>query len=101
MYVWEHEYYPQFYVPLKDLKSCQWEEKEKLEGGGAAILTVKVGEKKTDRVLAFIEGKEAAGQLAGLVRVELNAVGKSIYMQAIDQFNRSIFPSSNVIELIP
>ncbi|KAL1999461.1 hypothetical protein VTN02DRAFT_4496 [Thermoascus thermophilus] len=94
VYVWEHEYYPQFYVPLKGLQSCQWEEKERLEGGGAAILTVKVGEKETDRVLAFLEGKEAAGQLAGLVRVELNAVDQyyeeddPIYVHPRDPFKR-------------
>mgnify|MGYP000848352554 CR=1 FL=1 len=86
VYVWEHEYYPQFYVPLKHLKSCQWEEKEKLEDGRAAILTVKAGLKETDRVLVFLEGikagggAEAAGQLAGMVRVELGVVGKCIQL---------------------
>lgn len=76
VYVWEHEYYPQFYIPLKALK--HWETKQKLEGGQASILTVKVGNRETDRVLAFTDGEFGGktSKLAGLVRVEIGAVGR-------------------------
>ena len=78
VYVWEHEYYPQYYFPLKELKS--WETKQNLEGGQAAILTVKAGDKETDRVLSFPKGGASKGRspLEGLVRVEFGAVGRII-----------------------
>jgi len=94
VHVWEHEYYPQFYVPLTELKS--WETKQAIEGGQAAILTVKVGKRQTDRVLAFPKDgvTSKTSKLAGLVRVEIGAVDQfyeedtPIYVHPKDPFKR-------------
>ncbi|KAL9623548.1 MAG: hypothetical protein Q9160_002229 [Pyrenula sp. 1 TL-2023] len=93
-YIWEHDKYPQFYVPWKALKA--WKTKEEIAGGEAAVLAIKIGDKETDRVLAFSDTlhNEKAAILAGLVRVEFGAVDQyyeedtPIYVHPRDPFKR-------------
>lgn len=71
-HVWEHPYYPQFYVPETAVKHGTLSSKESLDKDGAAFLaTLKIKEKTTDRVLGFDKGP-----LAGLIRFEFAAMGK-------------------------
>ena len=71
-HVWEHPYYPQFYIPTQALKSDLLIKNESVDEEGSAYLaTVKGPQKSTDRVLMFEKGT-----LAGLVRLEFGAMGK-------------------------
>lgn len=68
-------------MPWKALKA--WKTKEEIAGGKAAVLSIKIGDKETDRVIAFSDTlhNEKAAVLAGFVRVEFGAVGE--YLSAI------------------
>lgn len=83
--VWEHEYYPQFYVKQQELRNCVMKEKEKVDKDGKAMAAVVeltilahdgVEEAKTDRAVYFSE-HESLGPLAGMVRLEFGSMGKS------------------------
>lgn len=86
VWVWEHEWYPQFYIPSSEIKDSTLSDSQSIESEGtaktAAIvkLTVpaKVGvpEKTTDRVLRF-DNDPSLGDLAGLVRLEFGAMGET------------------------
>jgi hypothetical protein len=85
VWVWEHEWYPQFYVPSSEIKDSTLIDSQSVKSEGiaktAAIvkLTVPakagVPEKTTDRVLRF-DNDPSLGDLAGLVRLEFGAMGK-------------------------
>lgn len=101
IHVWEHLGYPQFYVPVSDLRNCHWSNAGDIEGKsskpGAAILKISVegpeGKKETDRVIHFLKDGEA-GQLAGLVRLEFGSMDgwleedTPIYVHPKDPFKR-------------
>ncbi len=71
-HVWEHKYYPQYYVPIATIVSGVLEKGKAVDSDGCAFLgTVKGLTKSTDRVLIFEEGP-----LAGLVRLEFGAMGQ-------------------------
>ncbi|KAI8633512.1 DUF427-domain-containing protein [Xylariaceae sp. FL1651] len=75
VYVWEHPYYPQYYVPLASLAEGALAYADSHEGGGGKagykLATLSAGGASTDRVVVF-DGEQGKGseQLAGLVRIE-------------------------------
>jgi hypothetical protein len=70
-HVWEHPYYPQFYVPISSIKHDQFSKNEAVDEEGSAFLaTLKGKSKSTDRIISFEKGP-----LAGLVRFEFAALG--------------------------
>ncbi|KAH8124645.1 hypothetical protein FP744_10006429 [Trichoderma asperellum] len=83
VWVWEHEWYPQFYIPSSEIKDSTLSDsqsiKSEVTAKTAAVvkLTVPakagVPEKTTDRVLRF-DNDPSLGDLAGLVRLEFGAM---------------------------
>jgi len=70
-YVWEHPYYPYFYVPKNSLSKEVKLEKQDASGKKCYwIAKLTAGENTTDRVLVF----EPPSLLGGLVRVEVSAL---------------------------
>lgn len=70
-HVWEHEYYPQYYIPSSALTGGRVEKTKAVDGDQAAFLGKLVtGNASTDRVLVFEKGA-----LAGLTRLEFGAMG--------------------------
>jgi uncharacterized protein (DUF427 family) len=90
VHVWEHDYFPQYYVPNNVLQNCTWTKQEdiKAKNGspGASIMDIKVPgpkgveEKMTNRAIQYSNDESAAGPLAGLVRLEFNSMGMFIFM---------------------
>jgi hypothetical protein len=82
-HVWEHQYYPQFWVPATSFAPGVLTKGKAVGSDDFAFLgTAKGNAKSTDRVLIFEKGP-----LEGLVRVEFKAAGKSgspIYLVFID-----------------
>lgn len=91
IHVWEHDYFPQYYVPQTALQNLTWDHKEDVgrseeeHKNGASIISIVVpgpdgvSEKMTDRAIAFSPLQESgspAVALAGLVRLEFNSMGK-------------------------
>ncbi|KAI3325797.1 DUF427-domain-containing protein [Xylariaceae sp. AK1471] len=81
VYVWEHAYYPTYYVPLSsfaegvlDISKSDGDGKG---GAGYGLATLSAGGKSTDRVIVFTaeaNGEKGKGKvLADLVRVEFGA----------------------------
>ena len=71
-YVWEHPYYPQFYIPISAIKSGLLTKDVAVDHDNSAFLANLKGEgRSTDRVLTFEKGP-----LSGLVRFEFGALGK-------------------------
>lgn len=114
--IWEHDAYPQYYVPETALQNCTTRVVApiKAENGsvGANILALRVPDSKsapeparaTDRVIAFENDQRIAGVLAGLVRLEFNSMDQwfeedtPIYVHPKDPFKRiDVLPSSRKI----
>jgi uncharacterized protein (DUF427 family) len=106
-FVWEHPYFPQYYLPKSDLpelkkvgQEIKAEGQGKTEGSGRAWQAeVSAEGKSSDRVLVF-EG----GALDGLVRVEFKAMDawfeedQPIYVHPKDPYKRiDILPSTRHI----
>lgn len=85
VYLWEHGYYPQFYLPKRDLLAISkidgagLEEGEKIQSDSGKHLatqyTIKVPGKSTNQVLLFsddLQGK--AESLRGLVKIDFAAI---------------------------
>lgn len=73
-HVWEHPYYPQFYVPISSVKHDGFSKGDAVDGANSAFLaTLKGSSKSTDRIVRFEKGP-----LAGLVRFEFTALGMPI-----------------------
>ncbi|KAK0100900.1 hypothetical protein ONS95_007344 [Cadophora gregata] len=69
-YVWEHPYYPYFYIPYNTFSSdVKFEKVVSKKGFYIAKLTS--GSKSTDRVIVFETSK---GELSDLVRIEVSAL---------------------------
>ncbi|KAF2765987.1 DUF427-domain-containing protein [Teratosphaeria nubilosa] len=106
-YVWEHPFYPQYYVPYSELQSTaktsgalKITEGEKFAAGDAGKtlarqLRLSVGEKSTDDVLAFSEELEGLAEgLRGLVKIGFEGVDRwfeedlPIFVHPKDPFKR-------------
>lgn len=83
--VWEHDYYPQLYIPRGDLQNCEVIDKHEVQHDlklRAAVVELVVpahdgiDELKTDRVVRFADDK-SLGPIAGMVRLEFGSMGKS------------------------
>ena len=73
-HVWEHPYFPQFYVLSSAVKHGAVSKKEAVDKEESAFLAVlKAENKSTDRVLCFEKGP-----LAGLTRFEFAALGELV-----------------------
>lgn len=77
LFVWEHPFYPFFYIPAddfvksKDVSITKIQDiKDKDDKTGAHQWQIKTGSKTTDRILEFV-----SGPLSGLVRFEFEAAG--------------------------
>lgn len=71
-YVWEHPYYPQFYVPSSAIESGLLTKDDAVDNDKSAFLaTLNCESRSTDRVLTFEKGP-----LNGLIRFEFGALGK-------------------------
>lgn len=89
IHVWEHDYFPQYYVPTRSLQNCAYNSKENIVSSGAtspgaSIISIEVpgpngvAAKTTDRAIAFsqdLDSKSPASPLAGLVRLEFSSMG--------------------------
>lgn len=71
-HVWEHEYYPQFYIPGADFAMGVLHKRQSIMNGDAWLGEVKVDDRSTDKVLGFEKGP-----LKGLVKVQFDQMGKS------------------------
>ena len=70
-HVWEHPYYPLYYVPLEAINAGMLI-RGNPEGEGPSSGILKGANKSTDKILIFEKGP-----LSGLVRIEMEALGKS------------------------
>lgn len=70
-FVWEHQYYPQFYIPSSSVKAGVLTKDGSVDKEESAFLATLKGENKsTDRIIIYDKGP-----LAGLVRFEFSALG--------------------------
>ncbi|KAI9854735.1 MAG: hypothetical protein M1824_006617 [Vezdaea acicularis] len=99
-WVWEHQYFPQYYLPISTFsKAVTLKQGAEVEGGGARLYTLEVAGTKNDRLIAFNKGP-----LEGLIRVEFASVDawyeedQAIYVHPKDPYKRvDILPSSRHI----
>ncbi|KAI9881613.1 MAG: hypothetical protein M1830_000177 [Pleopsidium flavum] len=104
-HVWEHPYYPQYYLPLDSIKPHTLTKGKPIShstnnNDGAAFLgSLRVNDRSTERVLIFEKGP-----LADLVRLEFGAMDawyeedKEIYVHPKDPYKRvDILPSSRKV----
>ena len=70
-HVWEHPYYPQYYVPIETISSGHLTKRDPTDDSGSAFYGQLTGvQRSTDRVLIFEKGP-----LAGLVKLDFDAMG--------------------------
>ena len=69
-YVWEHEYYPMYYLPATDVQTNYLEKLQVNDHGNGHISRLTVGNRTTDKVMWFDKG-----ELDGLIRFQFNAMG--------------------------
>ncbi|KAI9786354.1 MAG: hypothetical protein M1816_008015 [Peltula sp. TS41687] len=101
-HVWEHPYFPQYYLPTTSIKPEVLQKGKSVDDNGSAFLaTLRVGSRATDRVLVFEKGA-----LAGLVRFEFGAMDswfeedQEIYLHPKDPYKRiDILPSTRKITI--
>jgi len=102
-HVWEHKWYPQFYVPAEAVVSGALEKGKAVDSDGCAFFgTVKSSSKSTDRILIFEKGP-----LAGLVRLEFGSMDAwfeedlPIYVHPKDPYVRvDILPTSRHVKAV-
>lgn len=104
-FVWEHPYYPQLYLPLSELQSSAKDKSFQLHEGDAyngddgkhigSQYTIQVGDKSTDKVLAFSDKLTGpAEQLKGLVKIDFASMDQwfeedtPIFVHPKDPFKR-------------
>ena len=76
-HVWEHPYYPQFYVPSSAVKPAMVSKNAAVDEHDSVFLaSLKSQNKSTDRILVFEKGP-----LAGLTRFEFAALGGYLYCE--------------------
>ncbi|GAM89220.1 hypothetical protein ANO11243_072570 [Dothideomycetidae sp. 11243] len=90
--VWEHEYYPQYFLPVKAFKTQFVKPSDDVEDGGSAVARlwrIEVNDRSTDEAFEMLKGK-----LAGYVRVLFDAMDHwleedtPIYVHPKDPFKR-------------
>lgn len=101
LYVWEHPYYPYYYVPISSFVRGVLHDSR--EEGPLRIMGLHMHDRSTDRVLGFsdrhsnrhfADGSEKAHELEGYVRVEFGAADAwfeedtRIYVHPRDPFKR-------------
>lgn len=80
-WVWEHPYYPQYYVPFAALKTggaAKVEKTEAIQEKGikvATMLKITVADRSTNEGIYF-EDIEQCGKVRGLVKVTFGAMGE-------------------------
>ncbi|KAL7957310.1 hypothetical protein V8C34DRAFT_187330 [Trichoderma compactum] len=112
--VWEHEYYPNYYIPESEINNATLKDVQPVKGEADASARVAVAEltvagnddipsKTTNRVVRF---DSSWGELASLVRIEFAAADTwleedlPIYGHPKDPFKRiDILPSTRPIEV--
>ncbi|KXH33941.1 hypothetical protein CSIM01_02276 [Colletotrichum simmondsii] len=118
VHVWEHVAYPQYYVPIAELRNCRWKDKQDIQStadasqAAAAVVEVTVpgrdGENDftTDRALRFSDNGEISGALKGLIRLEFGSMDQwleeetPIYVHPKDPYKRiDVLPSSRPVEV--
>lgn len=89
-YVWEHPYYPQFYIPISAIKSVSLIKDTAVDDDKSAFLATLNGRSRsTNRVLTFEKGP-----LSGLVRFDFSALDQwfeedqPIYVHPKDPYKR-------------
>ncbi|PHH70600.1 hypothetical protein CDD82_7025 [Ophiocordyceps australis] len=113
-HVWEHQFYPQFYVPMSELRGCTTRDVRMVKSDSvnrAALVELTVPdrsgikERKTDRVLRFTDDK-SLGALTGLVRLEFGSMDQwleedvPVHVHPKDPFKRiDILASCRPIEI--
>lgn len=68
--VWEHPYYPNYYLPASDVQTKYLEILEKSEDGEAHVCKLIVGNRSANKVLWFDKG-----ELNGLIRFQFSEMG--------------------------
>ncbi|KAL0936254.1 uncharacterized protein CTRU02_208469 [Colletotrichum truncatum] len=118
IHVWEHEAYPQYYLPTTELRNCNWKDKEAIHAAdnaassAAAVVQITIPahdglkEFTTDRALRFSDDEKSSGALRGLIRLEFGSMDQwleeetPIYVHPKDPFKRiDILPSSRSVEV--
>ena len=69
--VWEHPFYPQYYVPVDNILGALQAQEAVDDGSSAFLCTYMSGDRASDRIIRFDKG-----HLAGLVRFEFGALGR-------------------------
>ncbi|KAK8214090.1 hypothetical protein IWZ01DRAFT_225632 [Phyllosticta capitalensis] len=101
LYVWEHDRFPQYYVPLSSFKKDSWTKTESIDNDAASLLRVTAGNHSTERVIAFSTSLDKDGDksdlihaLQGMARVEFGSVDQwyeedtPIYVHPKDPYKR-------------
>ena len=80
-FVWEHPYFPQYYLPKSAFDASRINEGDKISDDNgkhvATLWRLTVGDKSTDQIVCFadeLEGK--AKELSGLVKANFSDMGK-------------------------
>ena len=71
-FVWEHPYFPNYYLPSADIQTKYLEKVKKTDDGDGHVCKLAVGNRSTDKVVWFEKG-----QLSDLVRFQFSEMGKS------------------------
>ncbi|KAI1409298.1 DUF427-domain-containing protein [Hypoxylon sp. FL1857] len=105
LYVWEHEYYPYYYVPRESVAGSL--DHPPIKPDSFCVATLHVGRKTTDRIIVF--GNKLAAQskaLQDMVRFEFGAADAwfeedtPIYVHPKDPFRRvDVLHSSRPLEV--
>ncbi|KAF2123070.1 hypothetical protein BDV96DRAFT_482137 [Lophiotrema nucula] len=103
-HVWEHPYYPQFYVPISSIaSSASLSKTSEVDGtnGGAHLAKLTVGDKSTSRAIIF-----SAAPLKDLVKIDFKEVDQwfeedvPIYQHPKDPYKRiDILASSRPVKV--
>lgn len=92
-YVWEHPYYPQFYVPISAIKSGLLTKDDAVDEEKSAFLATLKGESRsTNRVVTF-----ERGPLSGLVRFEFGALGRAQSFRWASSHLSNKYPQRSVV----
>ena len=69
-FVWEHSYFPVYYLPAVDIQTQYLEQLSKTENGDGSNYRLTVGNKSTDKVIWYEKGP-----YAGLIRIQFAEMG--------------------------